>query len=100
MCGARRQLTRSTQYKAKKKKKKNSCVYCNMSGKKWVRRSGFLLAVIMLYQHKFCVYKGKRKLKLLITFENFVLFVLLQFLLCFVKIFLEKVEKKFTVEGF
>ena len=32
-----------------------------------------ILAVIMLYQHKFCVYKRKRKLKLLITFENFVL---------------------------
>ena len=26
-----------------------------------------ILAVIMLHQHKFCVYKGKRKLKLLIT---------------------------------
>ena len=34
-----------------------------------------LLAVIMLHQHKFCVYKGKRKLKLLITCENFVLFL-------------------------
>ena len=32
-------------------------------------------AVIMLHQHKFCVYKGQRKLKLLITCENFVLFV-------------------------
>ena len=35
-----------------------------------------ILAVIVLHQHKFCVYKGKRKLKLLITRENFVLFVL------------------------
>ena len=29
-----------------------------------------ILAVIMLHQHKFCVYKGKRMLKLLITCEN------------------------------
>ena len=35
-----------------------------------------ILAVIMLHQNKFCVYKGKRKLKLLITCGNFVLFVL------------------------
>ena len=35
-----------------------------------------ILAVIMLHQHKYCVYKGKRKLKLVITCENFVLFVL------------------------
>ena len=32
-----------------------------------------LAVIIMLHQHKFCVYKGKRKLKLLITCENFVL---------------------------
>ena len=64
-----------------------------MSEKKWVGMSGFfcifcfylpvffsiqtiemhILAVIMLHQHKFCVYKGKRKLKLPITCENFVL---------------------------
>ena len=40
--------------------------------KKWVGRLGFfstqttdmhILAIIMLHQHKFCVYKGKRKLK-------------------------------------
>ena len=36
-----------------------------------------ILAVIMLHQHTFCVYKGKRKLKLLITCENFVLFCIL-----------------------
>ena len=54
-----------------------------------------ILAVIMLHQHKFCVYKGKRKLELPITCENFVLFVLYQFLFCFVNNFLENVEKKF-----
>ena len=59
-----------------------------------------ILAVIMLHQHKLCVYKGKRKLKLLISCENFVLFALLQFLFCFVNIFLENVEKKFTVGHF
>ena len=36
----------------------------------------FILAVIMLYQHKFCAYKGNRKLKLLITCENVVPFAL------------------------
>ena len=35
-----------------------------------------IFAVIMLHQHKFCVDKGNRKLKLLITCENFVLFAL------------------------
>ena len=40
-----------------------------------------ILAVVMLHQHKYCVYKGKRKLKLLITCE-----VTLYFL-CFVNIF-------------
>ena len=54
-----------------------------------------ILAVIMLHQHKFCVYKGKKKLKLLITCENFVPFALCQFLFCFVNIFLENVEKTF-----
>ena len=58
-----------------------------------------ILAVVMLHQHTFCVYKDKRKLKLLITCENFVLFVLYQFLFCFVNIFLENVEKKFTAAG-
>ena len=42
-----------------------------------------ILAVIMLHQHIFCVYKGKRKLKLSITCENFVLFALYQFLFYF-----------------
>ena len=62
--------------------------------KKRVGRSGFfffstqttemyILAVIMLHQHKFCIYKEKRKLKLLITCENFVLLALYQFLFCF-----------------
>ena len=59
---------------------KTSCVYCNMSGKICVGRSVFyfiffstqttemhILAVIMLHQHKFCVYNGKRKVNLLIT---------------------------------
>ena len=59
-----------------------------------------ILAVIMLHRHKFCVYKGKRKLKLTIACEAFVLFVLYQFLFCFVTIFLEHKEKKFTVGGF
>ena len=74
----------------RQKKKKKSCVYCNMSGKK--NGSGFFfffffffflqpkqlkciywLLFLLVYQLKFCVYKGKRKLKLLITCENFVL---------------------------
>ena len=59
-----------------------------------------ILAVIMLHQHKFCVYKGKRKLQLPVSFENFVLFEIYQFLFCFVNFFLENVEKKFTVGGF
>ena len=85
-----------------------------MSGKNWVGRSGFffffffqpkqqihILAVIMLRQHTFCVFKGKRKLKLLITFENFVVFfsVLTVFiLLC--KYLFRKCGKKLTVGGF
>ena len=32
-----------------------------------------LVAVFMLHQHKFCDYKGKRKLKVTITCENFAL---------------------------
>ena len=71
-----------------RQKKKKSCVYCNMSGKNGpVSRDYYyysqpkttemhILAVIMLHQHKFCAYKGKRKLKLLITCGNFVLFAL------------------------
>ena len=43
--------------------------------------------------------KEKKKLKLLITCENFALFALLQFLFCFINIFLENVEKKVTVGG-
>ena len=79
----------------------------NISGKKRGRLVGIffffffstqttemhILAVIMFHQHKVCVYKGKRKLKLLITCANFVLFVLYQFLFCFVTISLEIVEK-------
>ena len=52
------------------------------------------LAVIRLHQPKFCVYMGKRKLKLSITCEKFVLFALYQFLFCFVNIYVENVEKK------
>ena len=61
------------------------CVYCNMSGKNGLVGREFLLlllfsevhilAVIILHQHKVCVYKGKRKLKLLIACENFVYFL-------------------------
>ena len=35
-----------------------------------------LAIILLLHQHKFCVYKGKRKLKLLITCEKIVLFAL------------------------
>ena len=52
-----------------------------------------ILAVIMQHQHKFCVYKGKRKLKLLIACEIFVLFVHQQFLSC------RKYGKKITIVG-
>ena len=52
-----------------------------------------ILAFNMLHQHKVCGYKGKRKLKMSITCENFVLFALYQFLFCFVNIVLENVEK-------
>ena len=58
-----------------------------------------ILAVIMLHQHKFCVYKGKRKLKLLITCEIFVLLALEQFLFCFVNIFFWKCGKKVYSRG-
>ena len=60
-----------------------------------------ILAVrmVMIHQHKFCVYKGKRKLTLPITFANFVLFALYPFLFCFVNIFLENVEKSLRSRG-
>ena len=62
---------------------KKCCVYCNMSGKNVLVGRDFLLSlfsemhilsVIMLHQHKVCVYTGKRKLKLLIACENMVYF--------------------------
>ena len=34
-----------------------------------------ILAVIMLHLHKVCVYKGKRKLKLLVACENLIYFL-------------------------
>ena len=64
-----------------------------------------ILAIIILHQYKVCVFKGKRKLKLLlISCENFVLFAqflfcLAQFLFCFANIILENVEKKFKSRG-
>ena len=64
---------------------KKCCVYCNMSGKNGLVGRDFLLlllfsemhilAVIMLHQHKVCVYKGKKKLKLLIACENLAYFL-------------------------
>ena len=64
-----------------------------MSGKKsYFFSTQTTETAVMLHQHKFCVNKGKRKLKLSITCEN-VLFALYQFLFCFVNIFLENVEK-------
>ena len=59
-----------------------------------------ILAVIMLHQHKFCVYKGKRKLKLLITCKNFEFFwgALSVFILLHKYVF-RKCGKKFTVGG-
>ena len=84
-------------------KAKKKCVYCNMCGKNRSVGLDFffstqatethILAIIMLHQHTFCVYKGKGKLKLPITRENFVLFAVYQFLFCFVNMFLENVEK-------
>ena len=85
------------------KAKNKSCVYCNMSGKKWVGRSGFCFStrttgmhifVIMLHQHKFCVYKGKCLLKLLITCENFVFLCFNSFYFALQIFFLENAEKK------
>ena len=58
-----------------------------------------ILAVIILHLHKFCMYKGQRKLKLSITCETFVFFALYQFLFCFVNIVLENVEKKSLQSG-
>ena len=46
------------------------------------------------------VYKGKRKLKLLITCENFVRFALEQFFIMLWNIILENVEKKIQSGGF
>ena len=63
---------------------KKCCVYCNMSGENVLVGRDFLLSlfsemhilsVIMLHLHKVCVYKGKRKLKLLIACENLVYFL-------------------------
>ena len=61
---------------------KKCCVYCNMSGKNGFVGRDFLLfsemhilVVIMLHQHEVCVYKRKRKLKLLIACENLVYFL-------------------------
>ena len=76
--------------------------YCNMSGKKWVGRSGYFFPThmhISADHYGFCIHiKEKKKLKLLIASANFVLFVLLmsdyQFLFCFVNIFLVNTEKK------
>ena len=53
----------------------------------------------MLHLHKFCMYKGQRKLKLPITCETFVFFAFYQFLFCFVNIVLENVEKKSLQSG-
>ena len=69
-----------------------------MSAKKWVSRSVFYflifqlrctcLAVIILHQHRFCTYKGNRKLKLLIASANSVFFMSdHQVLFCFVNVF-------------
>ena len=78
-----------------------------MSGKKWVGRTGFcfqlkttkvhIWTAIMFRQHRFCIYKGNRKLKLLIVCENFDIFFVLfvpdyQFVFC-CYYFFENVEK-------
>ena len=84
-------------------------VCCNMCGKNGsVGRDVFIIFfnpnnwdVIMLHQHKCCVYNGKRKLELPITCENFVLFVLKSvFILLCKYIFLENVEKEVYSRGF
>ena len=54
----------------------------------------------MLHQHKLWVYKGKRKLKLLITCENFVLFCALTVFILLCKYFLRKCGKKVYIWGF
>ena len=51
-----------------------------------------ILAVILLHQHKFCIYKGIGKLQKPVTCETFALLALYQFLLCFVNILLESVD--------
>ena len=54
-----------------------------------------ILAVIMLRQHRYCVYKVKRKLKLLITCEKLcTFFALIVFILLCRYFFLENVERK------
>ena len=54
-----------------------------------------ILAVIMLRQHRYCVYKVKRKLKLLITCEKLcTFFALIVFILLCKYFFLENVERK------
>ena len=81
--------------------KEKMCVYCNMSGNNesvvifsTQTTEMNILAVIILHEHQFCVYKGKRKLTLPLTCENVVSFSLYQFLFCFVNIsFLKNLEK-------
>ena len=99
-------------YYHKAEKKKKLC-FCNMSRTKWVCRSGFyfiffnfsffpqlkctFLAVInMPHTHRFCIYQGKRKLKLLIIVSaNFVLLMSKhRFLFCFSYIFWKIWKKK------
>ena len=58
-----------------------------------------ILAVIMLHQHKFCVYNGKRKLKLLITCENFVLLCTLTVFILLCKYVLRKCGKLVYIRG-
>ena len=82
--GFQRDVEYNSRRDSGKKKKVVFTVTC--LEKNWVGRSGYIysiqttemhiFAVIMLHQHKFYVYKGKRKLKLLITCKNFVLFAL------------------------
>ena len=53
-----------------------------------------IFAVIMLHQHTFCVYKGKRNLKLLTTCEVFVGALTVFILLC--KYCFENMEKLYS----
>ena len=80
-----------------------------MFGKKWVGRSRFFFnpnnwnahigAVIMLHQHEVCVYKGKRKLKLLIACENFCTFCALIVFILLCKYYFRKYGKKVYSRG-